>query len=65
MEKDHNKTENSNLILLNKGTKLIVKAVRNSEFLVIAGKPIGEPIAKRWSICYEYKSRNTRSNPRL
>ena len=45
-EKDHNKTENSNLILLNKGTKLIAKAVRNSEFLVIAGKPIGEPIAR-------------------
>ena len=45
-EKDHNKTENSNLILLNKGTKLIAKAVKNSEFLVIAGKPIGEPIAR-------------------
>ena len=45
-EKEHNKTENSNLILLNKGTKLIAKAVKNSEFLVIAGKPIGEPIAR-------------------
>ena len=45
-EKKHDKTANSNLILLNKGNKLIVKANKKSEFLFIAGKPIGEPIAR-------------------
>ena len=45
-EKKHNKTGNSNLILLDKGDKLIVKANKKSEFLFIAGKPIGESIAR-------------------
>jgi len=45
-EQDHSKTGNSNLILLEKGNKLIVKAIKTSEFLLIAGKPIGEPIAR-------------------
>ncbi len=45
-EKDHQKTESSNLILLHKGNKLNVKANQKSEFLFIAGKPIGEPIAR-------------------
>ena len=45
-DKDHEKTSDSNLILLEKGNKLIVKATRKSEFLFIAGKPIGEPIAR-------------------
>ncbi len=40
------KTGNSNLILLERGNKLIVKANKNTEFLFIAGKPIGEPIAR-------------------
>ncbi len=44
--KDHVETDNANLILLEKGNKLKVKAVKNSEFLFIAGKPIGEPIAR-------------------
>jgi redox-sensitive bicupin YhaK (pirin superfamily) len=45
-EQDHSKTENSNLVLLERGNKLIVKAIKTSEFLLIAGKPIGEPIAR-------------------
>jgi redox-sensitive bicupin YhaK (pirin superfamily) len=45
-EKDHNKTNDSNLILLQRGTKLKIKASKKSEFLFIAGKPIGEPIAR-------------------
>tara|TARA_B100000902_G_C27269791_1_gene895671 strand:- start:926 stop:1768 length:843 start_codon:yes stop_codon:yes gene_type:complete len=45
-KKSHNKTDNSNLILLEKGKKLVVKANKKSEFLFIAGKPIGEPIAR-------------------
>ena len=44
--KDHDKTAESNLILLERGNKLIVKAIKKSEFLFIAGKPIGEPIAR-------------------
>ena len=43
---NHEKTNNSNLILLNRGTKLITKANKKTEFLFIAGKPIGEPIAR-------------------
>ena len=42
----HNKTNNSNLILLEKGDNLMVKALKKSEFLFIAGKPIGEKIAR-------------------
>ncbi len=45
-EKEHNKTNDSNLILLKKGNKLKVKANKKTEFLFIAGKPIGEPIAR-------------------
>ena len=44
--KKHLKTQNSNLILLEKGNFLKVKAIKNSEFLFIAGKPIGEKIAR-------------------
>ena len=45
-QKKHLKIKNSTLILLNKGDRLIVKANEKSEFLFIAGKPIGEPIAR-------------------
>ena len=45
-EKAHNKAADSNLILLERGTKLKIKASKKSEFLFIAGKPIGEPIAR-------------------
>ena len=43
---NHGKNSDSNLILLERGNKLIVKAIKKSEFLFIAGKPIGEPIAR-------------------
>ncbi len=43
---NHIKTANSNLILLERGTKLKLQAAKKSEFLFIAGKPIGEPIAR-------------------
>ena len=45
-DKNHEKTSNSNLILLERGDKLNVRATKKSEFLFIAGKPIGEPIAR-------------------
>ena len=34
------------MILLERGDELKVKAFKKSEFLFIAGKPIGEPIAR-------------------
>ena len=43
---NHGKTFDSNLILLERGSRLFVKAQKKSEFLFIAGKPIGEPIAR-------------------
>ena len=43
---NHEKTSNSTLVLLKKGTVLIVKANKKSKFLLISGKPIGEPIAR-------------------
>ena len=43
---NHEKTSNSTLVLLKKGKNLLVKANKKSEFLFIAGKPIGEPIAR-------------------
>ena len=45
-DKNHDKTNNSNLILLERGNNLNLKAKVKSEFLFIAGKPIGEPIAR-------------------
>ncbi len=45
-EKTHNKISDSNLVLLQRGSKLKVVAKKKSEFLFIAGKPIGEPIAR-------------------
>ena len=45
-EKNHLKTNDSNLILLERGNQLTVKAKKKTEFLFIAGKPIGEPIAR-------------------
>ncbi len=45
-EKNHSKTNNSNLILLERGDQLTVRAKKKTEFLFIAGKPIGEPIAR-------------------
>ena len=45
-EKDHQKVENSKLILLDNGNKLKVSATTNTKFLLISGKPIGEKIAR-------------------
>ena len=44
--KEHNKIENSTLIILEKGEKLNIKGNTNSKFLLISGKPIGEKIAR-------------------
>ena len=43
---NHEKTTDSNLILLKQGKNLQINAEKESEFLFIAGKPIGEPIAR-------------------
>ena len=45
-EKSHEKVNNSTLIILTKGERLKVKAIIKSKFLLISGKPIGEPIAR-------------------
>ena len=44
--KKHEQLKNSNLICLQNGNDLRVFANKKSKFLVIAGKPIGEPIAR-------------------
>jgi hypothetical protein len=45
-KKKHDKVNDSTLILLERGTTLEVSANKQSKFLFIAGKPIGEPIAR-------------------
>ena len=45
-QKSHNKIKNSKLILLTKGEKLRVLSLSKAKFLLISGKPIGEPIAR-------------------
>ena len=45
-DKNHKKVKNSTLILLAKGNNLKVKGIIKSKFLLISGKPIGEPIAR-------------------
>ena len=45
-DKRHDKVNNSTLILLTKGGKLKVKSITNAKFLLISGRPIGEPIAR-------------------
>ena len=45
-KKSHEKASDSNLVLLERGSELKIKAEKNTEFLFIAGKPIGEPIAR-------------------
>ncbi|MBO6483810.1 MAG: pirin family protein [Pelagibacteraceae bacterium] len=42
----HQRIDGSSLIVLKKGKNLNVKALRRSKFLLIAGKPIGETIAR-------------------
>ena len=45
-EKSHERVKNSKLILLTKGEKLRVLGVSKAKFLLIAGEPIGEEIAR-------------------
>ena len=42
----HDKLKSSTLINLKNGNKLEISAVEKSKFLVIAGKPINEPIVR-------------------
>ncbi len=43
---NHDKANNSTLIVLAKGEKLNIKGLTMSKFLLVSGKPIGEPIAR-------------------
>ena len=45
-QKEHNKVSGATLIILAKGDILNIKGITNSKFLLISGKPIGEPIAR-------------------
>jgi len=45
-DKNHDKVNGSTLIILTKSKKLKVKGVTKSKFLLVSGKPIGEPIAR-------------------
>jgi len=45
-DKFHENIKDSNLILLTKGEGLKIKALTKTKFLLISGKPIGEPIAR-------------------
>ena len=45
-DKSHTKVKDSTLILLTRGKNLKVKGITKSKFLLISGKPIGEPIAR-------------------
>ena len=44
--KAHDKLKNSTLISLTNGSSLKISSAKKSRFLIIAGKPIGEPIAR-------------------
>ncbi len=45
-EQSHDLVKDSTLILLTRGVKLKVSSLTKSKFLLISGKPIGEPIAR-------------------
>ena len=45
-EQNLDPVKDSTLILLTRGEKLKVKGITKSKFLLISGKPIGEPIAR-------------------
>ena len=45
-DKTHDKVSGATLIILANGEKLNIKGNTNSKFLLISGKPIGEPIAR-------------------
>ena len=45
-EQNHNPIKGSTLIILTRGKKLKVSGLTKAKFLLISGKPIGEPIAR-------------------
>ena len=45
-KKNHDKVKDSTLIILSKGKRLKVLSLTQAKFLLISGKPIGEPIAR-------------------
>ena len=45
-DKNHDKVNGSTLIILTKGGQFKVKGITKSKFLLVSGKPIGEPIAR-------------------
>ena len=45
-EQTHDKVQDSTLILLTKGKELRVSGLEKAKFLLISGKPIGEPISR-------------------
>ena len=45
-EQNHDSVKDSTLIVLTRGEKLKVSCLTKSKFLLISGKPIGEPIAR-------------------
>ena len=45
-EQSHDPVKDSTLILLTRGEKIKVSGLTKSKFLLISGKPIGEPIAR-------------------
>ena len=45
-ENNHDAIKDSNLIILTKGKRLKVYSLTKAKFLLISGKPIGEPIAR-------------------
>ncbi|MDC0215804.1 pirin family protein [Candidatus Pelagibacter sp.] len=45
-DKNHDEVNNSTLIILTKGIKLKVSSLTKAKFLLISGKPIGEPIVR-------------------
>ena len=44
--KTHDKLQNSTLISLTNGSNLKISSVNKSQFLIIAGKPIDEPVVR-------------------
>ena len=45
-DQKHDQAKNSTLIILTRGEKLKVSSLTKAKFLLISGKPIGEPIAR-------------------
>ena len=46
MDGEDSEIKSSHLITLNKGGSLVVKSKNRAKFLLVSGKPIGEPIAR-------------------